>query len=80
MDQNPCLHLIHASNRRPSKLTLPLVQPLQHELADVEDKFAAAKFALNAAVARFNAACESFPTVLCAGMIGFAAVDFDRLA
>ena len=36
-------------------------QSLQHELADVEDKLAAARRALNAAVARFNGARESFP-------------------
>jgi LemA protein len=55
-------------------------QSLQHELADVEDKLAAARRALNAAAARFNAARESFPAVLFAGMLGFAAADFDRLA
>ena len=54
-------------------------QTLQHELADVEDKLAAARRALNAAVARFNAARESFPAVLFAGMLGFAEADFHRL-
>ncbi|ASJ91026.1 LemA family protein [Porphyrobacter sp. CACIAM 03H1] len=54
-------------------------QSLQHELADVEDKLAAARRALNAAVARFNAARESFPAVLFAGMLGFAEADFHRL-
>jgi LemA protein len=52
---------------------------LQDELADVEDKLAAARRALNAAVARFNAARESFPAVLFAGMLGFAEADFHRL-
>jgi LemA protein len=55
-------------------------QSLQHELADVEDKLAAARRALNAAAARFNAARESFPAVLFAGILGFGAADFDRLA
>lgn len=55
-------------------------QSLQHELADVEDKLAAARRALNAAVARFNAARESFPAVLFAGLLGFGAENFDRIA
>jgi LemA protein len=54
-------------------------QSLQNELGDVEDKLAAARRALNAAVARFNSARESFPAVLFAGMLGFAEADFHRL-
>lgn len=54
-------------------------QSLQNELGDVEDKLAAARRALNAAVARFNAARESFPAVLIAGSLGFAEADFHRL-
>lgn len=54
-------------------------QTLQNELADVEDKLAAARRALNAAVARFNSARESFPAVMFAGMLGFAEADFHRL-
>lgn len=54
-------------------------QSLQNELADVEDKLAAARRALNAAVARFNAARESFPAVLVANFLGFAEADFHRL-
>ncbi|WP_017666323.1 LemA family protein [Porphyrobacter sp. AAP82] len=54
-------------------------QSLQGELADVEDKLAAARRALNAAAARFNAARESFPAVLFAGPLGFAEADFHRL-
>lgn len=54
-------------------------QELQRELADVEDKLAAARRALNAAVARFNSARESFPAVLFAGFLGFAPADFNRL-
>jgi LemA protein len=54
-------------------------QSVQSELADVEDKLAAARRALNAAVARFNAARESFPAVMFAGMLGFAEADFHRL-
>ena len=54
-------------------------QELQSELADVEDKLAAARRALNAAVSRFNAARESFPAVLFAGALGFREADFHRL-
>jgi LemA protein len=54
-------------------------QSLQSELADVEDKLAAARRALNAAVARFNSARESFPAVLFASSLGFAAADFHQL-
>jgi len=54
-------------------------QELQRELADVEDKLAAARRALNAAVSRYNAAIETFPAVLFAGVLGFRAADFNRL-
>lgn len=54
-------------------------QELQRELADTEDKLAAARRALNAAVARFNTARESFPAVLFADALGFEAADFHRL-
>lgn len=54
-------------------------QELQRELADVEDKLAAARRALNAAVSRFNTARESFPAILFAGMLGFSEADFHRL-
>lgn len=52
---------------------------LQKELADTEDKLAAARRALNAAVARFNTAREAFPAVLFAGMLGFKEADFNQL-
>lgn len=54
-------------------------QELQRELADVEDKLAAARRALNAAVARLNTAIEAFPAVLFASMLGFNHADFHRL-
>ena len=54
-------------------------QELQRELSNVEDKLAAARRALNAAVSRFNTARESFPAVLFAGMLGFQEADFHRL-
>jgi len=54
-------------------------QELQRELADVEDKLAAARRALNAAVSRYNTGRESFPAVLFAGMLGFRVADFNQL-
>ena len=54
-------------------------QELQTELADIEDKLAAARRALNAAVSRFNTARETFPAVLFAGALGFAEADFNKL-
>jgi LemA protein len=54
-------------------------QELQGELADTEDKLAAARRALNAAVSRFNAAVQSFPAVLFASALGFREAEFNRL-
>lgn len=54
-------------------------QSLQGELADVEDKLAAARRALNAAVSRYNTGRESFPAVLFASALGFQPADFHRL-
>lgn len=44
---------------------------LQRELADLENKLAAARRFFNNAVAEFNAVRAQFPTVLFAGMFGF---------
>ncbi len=54
-------------------------QELQRELAHLEDKLAAARRALNAAVSHYNTGRESFPAVLFAGMLGFEEADFHRL-
>ncbi|MWV27786.1 LemA family protein [Aurantiacibacter rhizosphaerae] len=54
-------------------------QELQRELSDVEDKLAAARRALNAAVSRYNTGRESFPAVMFAGAMGFEEADFHRL-
>ena len=54
-------------------------QELQNELADIEDKLAAARRALNAAAAQFNTAREAFPAVLFASMLGFKQADFNTL-
>ncbi len=54
-------------------------QALQGELSDVEDKLAAARRALNAAAARYNAGRESFPAVLFASAFGFAPSEFQRI-
>ncbi|MGH6785486.1 MAG: LemA family protein [Novosphingobium sp.] len=55
-------------------------QALQGELADVEDKLAAARRALNAASANYNTARESFPAVLFAAPLGFQPFEFHQLA
>lgn len=54
-------------------------QALQGELADVEDKLAAARRALNAAVARYNASRESFPAVMFASAFGFQSAEMPRI-
>ena len=45
---------------------------LQDELADIENKLAAARRFFNSAVSEFNAAIQQFPAVLLAGPMGFA--------
>ena len=54
-------------------------QELQRELSDVEDKLAASRRALNAAVSRYNTGIESFPAVVFAGMLGFKQANFNQL-
>jgi LemA protein len=54
-------------------------QQLQGELGDVEDKLAASRRALNAAVSRYNTGIQSFPAVVFAGMLGFKEADFNKL-
>ena len=49
---------------------------LQGELADLENKIAAARRFFNNAVAEYNASIQRFPAVLIAGMAGFAPRDF----
>lgn len=72
-------HLLALSEAYPDLKANANFQALQGELADIEDKIAAARRALNAAVSRYNAAIESFPAVLFAGMLGFRTEDFNRL-
>ena len=49
---------------------------LQSELADIENKLAAARRFFNSAVAEFNAAIQQFPAVLVAGSMGFTERTF----
>ena len=49
---------------------------LQSELGDIENKLAAARRFFNNAVAEFNAAAQTFPTVLFAGLFGFRQREF----
>src|SRR5579862_1088794 len=52
---------------------------LQEELADLENKIAAARRFLNNAVAEYNTAIQQFPAALFAGMFGFAAAPMFEL-
>jgi LemA protein len=47
-------------------------QQLSAELSDIENKLAAARRFFNSAVSEFNAVRRQFPTVLFAGLFGFA--------
>src|SRR5271154_1093649 len=49
---------------------------LQGELADIENKLAAARRFFNNAVSEYNASIQQFPAVLLAGPMGFAARPF----
>jgi LemA protein len=55
-------------------------QALQGELADIEDKLAAARRALNAVSANYNATRQTFPTVLVANMFGFQPFEHSHIA
>lgn len=52
---------------------------LQDELADLENKIAAARRFLNNAVAEYNVAIQQFPAVMFAGMFGFASAPMFEL-
>jgi LemA protein len=52
---------------------------LQDELADLENKIAAARRFLNNAVAEYNAAIQQFPAVLFAGAMGFTPAQMFEL-
>jgi len=51
-------------------------QQLQTELADIENKIAAARRFFNNAVQEYNTGIESFPAVLVAGSLGFYRREF----
>ncbi len=53
---------------------------LQNELADLENKIAAARRFFNNAVAEYNTAIEQFPAVVLANSFGFQARDFFEVA
>ncbi|HEX3430687.1 MAG TPA: LemA family protein [Rhizomicrobium sp.] len=52
---------------------------LQDELADLENKIAAARRFLNNAVAEYNAAIQKFPAALFAGAMGFQPAEMFQL-
>jgi LemA protein len=51
-------------------------QQLQSELADIENKIAAARRFFNNAVQEYNTGIQQFPAVLLAGSIGFTQKEF----
>jgi LemA protein len=51
-------------------------QQLQTDLADIEDKLAAARRFFNNGVAEYNAAIQHFPAVIFAGLMGFRPQGF----
>ena len=51
-------------------------QQLQTEIADIENKIAAARRFFNNAVQEYNTGIESFPAVLVAGSLGFQKREF----
>ena len=51
-------------------------QQLQSELADIENKIAAARRFFNNAVQEYNTGIQQFPAVLLAGSLGFAQKEF----
>jgi LemA protein len=53
---------------------------LQNELADLENKIAAARRFFNNAVAEYNTAIEQFPAVVLANSFGFKGEDFFEVA
>lgn len=53
---------------------------LQDELADLENKIAAARRFLNNAVAEYNTAIQQFPAGLFAGAMGFEAAEMFQLS
>lgn len=53
---------------------------LQRELADLENKIAAARRFFNNAVSEYNTATEQFPAVLLAGPFGFKPREFFEIA
>ena len=53
---------------------------LQDELADLENKIAAARRFLNNAVAEYNTAIQQFPAGLFAGAMGFQAAEMFQLS
>ncbi|MBN8502395.1 MAG: LemA family protein [Sphingomonadales bacterium] len=55
-------------------------QALQGELADVEDKLAAARRTLNSASADYNTAIAAFPGVMFASAFGFKPFDVSHIA
>ena len=72
--------LMDLSEAEPQIRSSDSFEALRRELKEVEERLAAARRALNAAVARYNAELESFPAVYFANSAGFIPADFSALA
>jgi LemA protein len=68
--------LIAVAERYPDLKANANFQQLQSELADIENKIAAARRFFNSAVSEYNAAREGFPGVLIAERFGFKPAEF----
>ena len=73
-------HLFALSESYPDLKANTNFLALQNELADLENKIAAARRFFNNAVAEYNTAIEQFPAVLLAGPFGFTAQGFFEVA
>jgi len=71
--------LIAVSEAYPDLKANANFQQLQSELADIENKIAAARRFFNNTAAEYNAACQGFPGVLIAQRFNFKPVDFFNL-
>ncbi|HMK89936.1 MAG TPA: LemA family protein [Methylocystis sp.] len=71
--------LIAVAERYPDLKANANFQQLQSELADIENKIAAARRFFNSAVAEYNSAREGFPGVVIAERFGFKPSEFFNL-
>ncbi len=71
-----CASSSHLSEAYPDLKANQNFQQLQSELADIENKLAAARRFFNNAVQEYNTGVQQFPAVLLAGPLGFSQMEF----